>query len=615
MDLYQPLMTLFSFLCSLLTIYYSPICYTLSMEIKNKLQRLVKEAVGGLGIEAPVVLEHPTESSHGDYFTNVAMKIFPSLITKPLTRPYQSPLELAEEIARRIKESGISELVDKVEVVPPGFINFWLLDQMLKKELTKALDQGYGSGKSDKTIVVDYSAPNIAKPFGIGHLRSTIIGQAIYNLYKFLGWNAVGDNHLGDWGTQFGALLYQATSKKLDVNSLTVGKLEEIYVEFNKKAQENPELKDEARGWFKKLEEGDAGVRKVWEKLKEISLEEFNRIYKLLGVKIDYALGESFYQNMLEKVISETIDKGIAVEDQGALIVNLSKEGLPPALIRKSDGVSTYLTRDLATVKYRLEKWDPDLIVYEVGAEQDLHFKQLFAVVKLLGWSSSTQFLHVKHGLYLSAGGKKFSTRRGETIHLEDVLKEAIERARNLSDADTDKDTEMTANAVGIGAIKYFDLSHHPATNIVFEWEKMFALEGNSAAYLQYTYARTRSVLARDRVRDREPLDTLNQILNLPLNPEELAILRTFYKFPEVVREAAGSFSPNLLCNFLFDLAQKYNAFYNKHRILEDVRQDESTAQYFNSPVSIFRLAITEVTGNMLRTGLGILGIAVTERM
>ena len=593
--------------------------------IKDQLTKAVQEALQELGIEATVVLEHPTEGTHGDYSTNVAMMGF-----KKVPGEWKSPMELAEEIVGTIKDKDTDkeggELVDKIEVAAPGFINFWLTPNALLKELDHAQKAGdaYGAGKPDKTMVIDYSAPNIAKPFGIGHLRSTIIGQAIYNLYKFLGWKTIGDNHLGDWGTQFGTLLYQITTKKLDVNRLTIADLEGEYVEFNKMAVENPDLKEEARAWFKKLEDGDPESREIWEKLKEISLAEFNRIYKLLNVEIDYAYGESFYQNMFEQVIQGCVDKGIAMEDQGALIVDLSKNGMPPALIRKSDGASTYLTRDLATVKFRIEKWDPDAMVYETSSEQDLHFRQLFAIVELLGWSSSIQFLHVKHGLYLSPRGKKFSTRRGDTVHLEDVLKEAVERAGKLGkdkDTDTERGGEL-AKEVGIGAVKYFDLSHHPATNIVFEWEKMFALEGNSAPYLQYTYARTRSVsekargLKRDKDKDKKadrPLDSFN----IPLNSEELAVLRHFYKFPVVIREAAENFSPNILANFLFELAQKYNSFYNKHRILSDNKTTAKSKAVDGRRESVFefRLEITQVTGNILRTGLGLLGIQTPERM
>lgn len=570
--------------------------------MRGKIEKALARIVGD-----KVQLEHPVDPSHGDYSTNIAL-----ILAK---KEKKSPLALANELVSKMGDMG--ELrVEKIEVAPPGFINFWLSRKALLEELKQAVERGgveggkaYGASKdgNGRTMVIDYSSPNIAKAFGIGHLRSTIIGQAIYNLYKFQGWKAIGDNHLGDWGTQFGALLYQVTSKKLDPNNLTIDTLEKLYVEFNKELVNNPLLQDEARAWFKKLEEGDKTARKIWEKLKEISLAEFDRIYRILGVKLDFAYGESFYEGELGNVIKECVEKGVAKEDQGALIINYP-ESLPPAIIRKSDGATTYLTRDLSAIKFRIKEWDPDLIVYEVGAEQELHFRQLFKAVELLGWSNKVRLVHVKHGLYLGENGKKFSTRRGETIHLEDVLEEAIKRAKDVVKEKPGKGDKLSvaevkkvSKAVGVGAIKYYDLSHHPATNIVFNWEDMFALEGNSGPYLQYTYARTQSVLAKTENGKRKTKD----FGDLKINSEEEAILRTFYKFPEVVSEAAQSFSPNILCSFLYDFATKYNRLYNTHRILNAESEEAKN----------LRLALTKVTGNILKKGLNLLGIGASERM
>lgn len=580
--------------------------------VRDKLTEDLRKLAKALGLKAKdVSVEHPAEVSHGDFSTNVAMQMG------------GNPIKNAEKIVSELKKSSeLSELVEKVEIAKPGFINFWLSKEALGEELRRALKEGerYGTSKEGrgKTLVIDYSSPNIAKPFGIGHLRSTIIGQAIYNLYRFLGWRTIGDNHLGDWGTQFGALLAQIKKLKIKdqndkskLKNLTVSDLEELYVEFNKEAQNRPELWDEARMWFKKLEAGDEEAKRIWERLKKTSLEEFERIYKILDVKIDHAYGESFYEKMMPAVIDECMKKGIAAQDKGALIIKYPGDELPPGIIKKSDGATTYLTRDLATVKFRLKKWKPDLIVYEVGIEQELHFRQLFRAVELLGWTKETQFVHVKHGLYLSPTGTKFSTRRGQTIKLEDVLEEAIGRAQKIIEASetgrglSQKEKERVAKAVGVGAIKYFDLSHHPSSNIIFSWEKIFQLEGNSAPYLQYTFARTQSVLKKSKITPRkgtsanQNLKSQFKIQNYPINTEEEAILRHFYKFPEVVREAAENFAPNLLSNFLFELAQKYNGFYNQHRILDND----------------FRLALNTVVGNILKSGLGLLGIEAPERM
>ncbi|OGY12576.1 MAG: arginine--tRNA ligase [Candidatus Blackburnbacteria bacterium RIFCSPLOWO2_01_FULL_41_27] len=596
------------------------------MEAREKIKELLMEVMRELGVNAEVKLEHPAEEEHGDYSSNIAMTMFGNFKFEILNLKLNSPLEFAKAIVEQLeKNEELKDYIEKIEVAQPGFINFWLSKDALCQEMSLVLEKGERYGSSDlgkgKTMVIDYSAPNVAKPFGIGHLRSTIIGQALYNLYNFLGWQTIGDNHLGDWGTQFGTLLYQITDKNLDPDTLDIEKLQELYVEFNTKAQENPDLKEEARLWFKKLEDGDVQARDIWKKVKDTSLQEYGRIYKLLGVEIDFAHGESFYEKMLDGIIEEYEQKGIAAEDQGALVIHFPNEEMTPAILRKSDGASTYLTRDLATIEYRQNEWKPDLIAYEVGAEQSLHFQQVFTAYRLLHPEDTTKFVHIKHGLYLSPSGKKFSTRRGDIVRLEEVLEEAIERAQKLAHGG-----DGQAKAVGIGAIKYFDLSHHPESNIIFDWEKMFVLEGNSAPYLQYTYARTESVLGKsgDQV-IRKPGDQETwQPENL--EPEELNVLKWIYRFPEVVEEAALNFAPNTVCTYLFELAQRYNTFYNKHRILGNQVIGESGNQVAgepggrgtrqpDNPTQAFRLALTLATGIILKTGLHLLGIQAPARM
>ncbi|MBI2590553.1 MAG: arginine--tRNA ligase [Candidatus Blackburnbacteria bacterium] len=627
-------------------------------QLGNAIAKVVKELTVR---DVEPKLEHPAQEEFGDYSTSVALAVISSGSGKSrgdlssrtprddkrstVTTKWSSPLEFAEKIKEKLEESKMLKgLVEKIDVVAPGFINFWLSKEMLVGEMGKVGELGGSYGSSNvfdgQTVVVDYSGPNIAKPFGIGHLRSTIIGQAIYNLYKFLGAHTVGDNHLGDWGRQFGVLLHKITSGKLNVDGLTIDDLEKLYVEFHKEVEENPALWDEARGWFKKLEDGDPGAREIWQKVKDISLTEFSRIYDLLGVTIDYVYGESFYEKLMPEVVEECKVRGIAKESEGALIVEF--EDLPPAILVKSDGATNYFTRDLATIKFRLKEWDPDLILYEVGAEQALHFQQLFEAVRLLGWGGlspsservvPTRFVHIKHGLYLAPSGKKFSTRKGDTIHLEEVLEEAITRAGYLirggsrgktglelplskhpsvseskfatkvrPEEEVQRDIDNIAKQVGVGAVKYFDLSHHPSSNIVFDWDKIMALEGNSAPYLQYTYARCKSVLTRaadvsSRVEDERSLTLVRDDI---MEPEELAVLRTLYKFPEVVEEAARNYAPNIICNYVNDLAQKYNAFYNQHRILPG---DGSMSSWLDQDHSD------------LKTGLNLLGIEAPERM
>lgn len=554
--------------------------------IKKAVERVVGDGV---------VIEFPQEEEHGDYSTNYALQASGD----------KNPRELAKKIVGRLKkDKELKELTSKIEVEGPGFINFFVKKDALLKEARDIVAKGEDYGKLDigkgKTVVIDYSAPNIAKRFGIGHLRSTIIGQALYNIYAHLGYKVIGDNHIGDWGTQFGSLLYQITESGKDPKDLTIGELESMYVDFEKKAEEAPELRDEARKWFKKLEEGEPEAREIWEAVRNISMQEFDRIYKILGVSIDYVLGESFYEDKMPKVIKELKKVGLLEESEGAQVVRL--KDMPAALILKSDGATTYLTRDLATIGYRIEEWDPDTFIYEVGVEQSFHFKQLFEVAGLLGWTKGREFVHLGHGLIRFEHGK-MSTRHGMTIKLEEVLEQAIERAREIiENSETGRglkevEKEKVARAVGIGAIKYFDLMHHPTTDIIFSWEKIFVLEGNSAPYLQYTFARTKSVLDKTKKRGLDPIK-----LDQSLDPKEEGLIRSFARFSETIVDASNNYSPNLLANYLFNLAQKFNSFYNENRILGDEKED-------------LRVLLTAATGRLLENGLNILGIETPQKM
>ena len=519
-----------------------------------------------------VHLETPIDEKHGDFSTNIALT---------------AGLNAQKIVEKLLEDNTLKQFVSKIEVAG-GFINFWLSQEALRANLNEALEKQNNYGSSDlgksKTVVVEYSSPNIAKRFAIGHLRSTIIGQALYNLYKFSSYKVISENHLGDWGTQFGTLLYQITKQGIKLDELDLDKLEELYVVFNKKAQNNPELWDEARVWFKKLEEGDSQARKIWQEVRQFSLKEFAMIYEFLGVKFDNEHGESFYEDKMPEIIKLAKDKKLAEESQGALIINL--ESMPPGMLVKSDGTSTYFTRDLAAIAFRVKSWQPDEIIYEVGSDQVLHFRQVFAAAKLLGIAPKTKLTHIAHGLIRFKEGK-MSTRKGKTIKLEAVLEEAVKRAKKFN--------TKVAKDVGIGAVKYFDLMHNPTSDIVFDWEKVFVLEGNSGPYLQYTVARTNSVLARA---PKIPASLVDK-QNLKLDKEELTLLRSFAQFQGIIGNAANNYSPNLLCNYLYDLAQKYNSFYSQHRILGND----------------FRLVLTAATGQILKNGLRLLGIAAPEKM
>jgi len=501
--------------------------------IENSLSKTVEEL---FSIKMDVLLEHPSLDEHGDYSTNVAL-----ILGKQLDK---NPKEIADSIIHKIQLNGnLKQIVSKIDVAGPGFINFWLTEEILFIELSKIINEERNYGSNDhgkgKNIVIDYSAPNIAKPFGFGHLRSTIIGQALYNLYSALGYKVIGDNHLGDWGTQFGKLLYMII--KEDVSDLSIDKLEELYVEFHRRAEQDSTLEQEARNWFRKLEEGDRQAKQLWQKCIDISMAEFSRIYDMLNVKIDYAYGESFYEKIMPDVIAEAKGKKLAKESNGAWVIDVPGIKAPLMLV-KSDGATTYATRDLATLKFRKEQFHPVKVIYEVGAEQSLHFQQVFAAARLLGYvDEGTGLIHTRHCFKHG----KMSTRKGQTVKLEKVLLEAISRAEKLG-------SKETSRVVGVGAIKYFDLKHGVQTDIIFDWEKMFTLEGDSGPYLQYTYARAKSVLKKSK----ETI-TVDDNLFIELAPEELAILRYLYRFPEVIKVAANTYNPNTICTYLYELAKK----------------------------------------------------------
>ena len=581
---------------------------------KEEITKLIKQAIkiaqkeGELpSFDMPKILvESPERERFGDYTTNVAMLI--------ANKIEEEPIKIAKILAQYLEKATDREQIREIEVISPGFINFWFSKKELLVSLEKILKEKdkFGSDKQKKTMIIDYSAPNIAKPFGVGHLRSTIIGQAIYNVYKFLGWKSIGDNHLGDWGTQFGKLIVaiKRWSKK-DLKDLSIGELEKLYVKFHQEAEKDESLLVEARESFKKLEQGDKEARRIWKGCVDLSLKEYNKIYKMLDVKIDYAFGESFYEKGTQDVVKDAREKGLAKNSQGALVIFLPGFDIPLMLL-KSDGATTYETRELATIRYRINKWKPDLIIYEVGADQKLHFRKSFLAAEILGYGRREQFIHVAHGLIRWPHGK-FSTRKGDTIHLEEILKEAIIRASKIVENSREtknlpeKTKKKIAKEIGIGAIKYNDLSRHYDKDIIFDWDRILSLEGNSGPYLQYVAVRCQSVIEKSEKGKRKLSKVkINIEDNLEeLNLEEQKLLRTLRKFPEIVKKSASTFSPNLICNFAFNLAQQYNTFYEKCSILEAKTKEKKD----------LRLALTKATRQILKNSLELLGISIPEKM
>jgi arginyl-tRNA synthetase len=554
-------------------------------------------------------IEATENAEFGDYSSNVALQSKGQEV-KGKGRQAEARAQKIIESLKKNKE--LSALVDKIDVAGPGFINFWLKTDILVGNLIQIVEEkekyGISENNKSKLAIVEYSSPNIAKPFGVGHLRSTVIGDAVANLMEATGWKVLRDNHLGDWGTQFGKVIYAIKAwgdeDKIGSSEAPVAELVKLYVKFHEEAERDEHLEGDARIWFKKLEDGDSEARRLWQKCVDWSWLEFNKVYEMLGVKFSpefnkgRGLGESFFETRMKAVLDDLKEKNLLKSgEDGAKLVFFDKDKYPPLMIIKSDGATLYATRDLATDKYRKEKYDPDIIINEVGSEQSLYFKQLFEVEKLLGWFKEGARVHVGHGLYLTEG-KKMSTRAGKTVKLEDVLSEALVRAKKLGNEDAE-----TAKVVGVGAIKYFDLSHHPLTNINFDWESMFALEGNSGPYLQYTVARCNSVLAKSKSLQGGAFkgDTLQGRYE-DLNFEELSVLRILMRFTEIVAASAGNYSPNLLCNYLYQVASIYNTFYAKSKIIESDNEE-------------FRLALTSATGQVLKNGLKLLGIQSPERM
>lgn len=539
----------------------------------------------------------------GDLTTDIAFRIS--------QEEKKNPLKIAKTLKEYILREDKGRIFRGVEVVDPGYINFFVKDKKIWESFQQISGKKRFFKKRKKTIVIDYSSPNIAKPFGIGHLRSTIIGQALCNLYKSWGWRCVGDNHLGDWGTQFGKLIFQIERKKLrgkskrerkkTLDNLSVEELEKLYVDFHREAEKDPSLEEEGRKWFKKLEEGDKEALYIWKKCVRISLEEFQKIYDLLKVKIDYSFGESFYKDLAKKVVKEALRKKIARKSEGAIIIDFKDDNLPPAILLKSDGTTTYFSRDLATIKFRLKRRNPDLIVYEVGKEQDLYFKQLFLAAEKIGWIKKEKMIHLSHGLIRGAKGK-LSTRRGEIIHLEDVLREAIERAEKLikNEKISEAERKKIAKIVGIGAIKYNDLSQEIKKDIDFKWEKILNLKGESSPYIQYTVCRIKSLLRKSGKRRF----IFPKFPTFEISSQERNLMKEIIRFPSLLEKSAKEFSPNLIAKFSLNLAKKYNYFYDNNPILSTTLEKRN-----------FRLYLSFITYKFLEISLGILGIEIPPKM
>lgn len=535
----------------------------------------------------------PPDTAMGDY----ALPCFK--FAKVLRK---SPVQIATELAATIAPDGVIEEVTAVN----GYLNFKIDKRALALETLKEIeDKGAEYGASDmgagKTVCIDYSSVNIAKPFHIGHLSTTVLGGALYKIYNFLGYNVVGINHLGDYGTQFGKLIcaYKHWGNKEEVEKGGIHAVNDLYVRFNNEATE--EMQTEAREYFRLIESGDKETNDIFEWFKSLTLTYVNKIYKRLGVKFDSYNGERFYSDKMQPVIDELDKKGLLKESEGAKIVDLDKYGMPPCLILRSDGASLYATRDLAAAYYRKKTYDFYKCLYVVAYQQNLHFKQIFKVLELLGNDWAKDMVHVAYGMVSLEDGA-MSTRKGKVVWLEDVIDRCVEKAYaviNEKNADLEN-KEETAETVGVGSVIFGALYNNKIKDIVFSYDKVLSFEGETGVYCQYTCARANSVLNKAKAEGA----SFSTGENFSLLPQEYEVIKTLATFPQTVMDAAEKYEPSVIARFAVDLAQKFNKFYFDCKIL--TAEDGSKG---------FRLALTRATLQTLKNALALLGIGVPEKM
>ena len=570
---------------------------TLEEQLNGALRDAARERFGPDVAAAQELFVQPaTSEKFGDLQCNAAMPL-----AKRLGRP---PREVASGLLEQIRWP---QCVERVEIAGPGFINIflsatWLAGycaRLLRDERCLVPEVGGG-----RTVVMDYSSPNVAKPMHIGHIRSTVIGNALDRMYRFLGYRVIADNHIGDWGTQFGILIlgYRHFVDPENLRRSPVEELERVYTASYAKARTDPEWMEQARRELVKLQRGDPENLALWSRFVELSLQEFERIYRRLDVHFDLVRGESYYRDRLPGIVAMLKERGLARESEGAQVVFLEEEGLPPCIVQKRDGGFNYATTDLATIESRIQEFSPEKILYVTDERQQLHFRQIFAIARRVGCKAD--LVHVWFGLMRLPEGT-FSTREGNVIRLELLLDEAERRAleivRQTSPSMPAEQQEEVARAVGIGAVKYADLSQNPQSLVVFTWEKALSLEGNSAPYLQYTCARIQSVLDKYG----ETIGPLPPAESLELShPQERRVAVRLARFADVVLRAASRYRPNLLADYLFDLAKEYNTLYQNVPFLKS-----------EPGIRESRINLCRATAAVLRRGLSLLGIETPRRI
>ena len=563
------------------------------MDLKTALAETIAKAAG---MEVPQVaglLETPPDPKMGD----AALPCFK--LAKELRK---APPVIAQELAGKLEAPAF---VTRTEAAG-GYLNFFYDRNFYAESVLSALEEaGEDWGRSDagagKTVVIDYSSVNIAKPFHIGHLSSTAIGSALYKIYKYLGYDVVGVNHLGDWGTQFGKLIaaYKLWGNDEEIDRDSVSAMLKLYVRFHEEAEKDESLNEQGRAWFKKIEEGDEEALRIFEWFKELTLREAKRVYERLDVQFDSYAGESFYNDKIPAVLDELREKNLLVQSEGAWVVRLDEEGLPPAIILKSDGTTLYATRDLAAAEYRKKTYDFYKNLYVVAYQQNLHFKQLFAVLKKMGHEWAEQCEHVAFGMVSLEDGT-LSTRKGKIVLLEDVLTKAVEKTRAVIEEKNPglANKEQVAEEIGVGAVIFSTLSQSRIKDITFSFDRVLNYDGETGPYVQYTHTRCASVLARCAELTGEPdMDALT-------DDDAFAVLKLLASFPQALAAASEKNEPFYVTRYLLDLAQAFNKYYYEHRII-----DGSAEQ------TIARAALVRGVKNTLKTGLALLGIKAPDKM
>ena len=556
----------------------------IASELAKVIDSLDQSAISNL-------LEQPKSSDLGDI-------AFPAFSLAKVER--KAPQAIAADIAEKIDQSHF----EKVVATGP-YVNFFLnkakiSDQVIKEVIKEGADYGQQNEGQGENITIDLSSPNIAKPFSVGHLRSTVIGDSLSNIFRKMGYNTIKINHLGDWGKQFGLLMvaYKKWGNKEAVEANPIDELLKLYVRINAEIENDSALDEEGRLWFKKLEDGDPEATELWQWFRDESLVEFNRIYELLGVEFDSLNGEAFYNDKMDEAVKILEDKGLLKESKGASIVDLDDVNLPPAMIKKSDGATLYITRDIATAMYRARTYNFVKNVYVVGQEQSNHFRQLKAVLKKMGFDWSDDMIHVDFGL-VTKNRQKLSTRKGNIILLEPTLQEAISRAKaQIEEKNPNlENKEAVAHAVGVGAVKFYDLKTDRRNGYDFDLEAMVSFEGETGPYVQYAYARIQSIL---RKADFKPSLDANYNLN---DAESWEIIKLIQDFARVVKRASDNFEPSLIAKYSISLAQAFNKYYAHTRILDETPERDS------------RLALSYTTAVVLKEALRMLGVEAPEKM